>query len=85
MNVETEMIVLAAIADNEESIPGEFSCDNSVIDEATGLNPLVVDEALENLWRAGEIEGADHRGGNRCLAGRAAYHLPIDHFRPGSR
>ncbi len=42
---------------------GTEDCNNALLDQETGLDPVTVDEVLEHLWKADQIEGILTLGG----------------------
>lgn len=52
--------VLAVIGLHED---GDEDCNNLLLDHETGLDPATVDEILDSLWRADQIEGILTLGG----------------------
>jgi len=54
--------ILAVIGLQED---GDEDCNNSLLDHETGLDSATVDEILEYLWKADQIEGIMTLGGRR--------------------
>ena len=52
--------VLAVIGLYED---GDEDCNNHLLDHETGLDPATVDEILDYLWKADQIEGILTLGG----------------------
>jgi hypothetical protein len=62
--------VLKSIEQHEGPDPdGNYSCNNAVIIEATGLSKDTVEAVLRGLWQRGQIEGILVFGGNPNLEG----------------
>ena len=60
VNPEDVKDVLAIIGLYED---GDEDCNNTLIDDETGLSPGTVDEVLEYLWQEDRIEGIMTLGG----------------------
>jgi hypothetical protein len=59
-NSDDKMEILAVIGLHEDS---DQDCNNELLDRETGLDPEIVDQALDALWRSDRIEGIFTLGG----------------------
>ena len=57
---DNEKDILAVIGLHEDS---DEDCNNALLDRETGLDPEIVDQVLELLWRTDRIEGIFTLGG----------------------
>jgi len=57
---DDEKDILAVIGLHEDS---DEDCNNELLDRETGLDPEIVDQVLDSLWKSDQIEGIFTIGG----------------------